>query len=234
MIQKTLSRALPPLKIEYAGEEHSLLLRPIDVTDCAQIRIAIAESGAHLKRFMTWAHQSPTFEESVSFFAQWRADYFSARSFNLGVFEQDGGDLLGVIGLIPGDRLNTNCWEVGYWISKRHAKKGIGKCALKTVILLSFFCLEVDRLEVTCSLENDASRALIASCGFVCEGELRNYLQRPSEEMVKGGLSQERGVSAFSMIPQDCALLPWVEATAAQVCLTPLQGAPVLLSEMLL
>ena len=232
MTQLSISRSLPPLCIEVEGEGLSLRMRPLDATDSFVIRKAIESSGEHLRRFMPWAHLKPSFEESAAFFAQWRADYFSGKGFNLGIFDKKGDSFLGVIGLIRGYRLNTNCWEVVYWVAKEHAKRGVGTLALKTIILLSFNCFDVDRLGVTCLLENRASRALVEKCGFVLEGELRNYLQNPSEEMVKNGYSKGRTVQSFSMIPEDCKKLPWAKEMKTKMRLTPIQGESLLLSRM--
>ena len=231
MFQKPVSRFLPPLMVESAGYDRTLLLRPLDVTDCFSVRKAIEESGEHLKRFMNWAHLSPTLVENILFFASWRSDYFSGRSFNFGIFDLKDGTFLGVIGLVPGDRLNTNCYEVGFWVAKEHCKQGVGIHALKTMIILCFHCFEVDRLEVLCPLDNRASRSLIEKCGFTLEGELKNILQKPTQEMIENGYSTNRNAHIFSLGPEDCANLSWAEEMASKIKLTPIQGNPFLLRE---
>lgn len=226
---KSISRFLPPLSIESVAHDRTLLLRPLDVTDCLVVRNVIRENGEHLKRFMPWAHLDPTLQEDVAFISHWRAEYFSGRAFHLGIFDQKDNTFLGVIGLIPGNRLNMNCWEVGYWVANQHCKQGIGTHALKMMILLSFHCFDVDRLEVLCQQSNDFSRRLIEKCGFVYEGELRNIHQKPTHEMIKNGYSTQRNTFMFSLIPEECNSLSWAPEMMKKMQITPIQADSFLL-----
>lgn len=231
MSNKPISRSLPPLIIKSMGDKRTLFLRPLDVTDCVVIRKVIKESGEHLKRFMPWAHLDPTLEESVLLISNWRAEYFSGRAFHFGIFDQKDNAFLGMIGLVPGDRLNANCWEVGYWVAKPRSKQGIGTHALKTIILLSFHCFDVDRLEVLSQQGNDSSRRLIEKCGFVLEGELRNIHQKPTNEMIENGYSSQRNALMFSLIPEEYNSLSWAPEMMKKIQLIPIQADSIYLSE---
>ncbi len=70
----------------------------------------------------------------------------------------------------------TQCCTLGYWIGERFARRGHMSDAVKALIPFVFRTLGLHRIEAACLTENEASKSLLARCGFRQEGIARRYL----------------------------------------------------------
>ena len=70
----------------------------------------------------------------------------------------------------------TQCCTLGYWVGEPYARQGYMTEAIKALIPFVFRTLGLHRIEAACLTANDASRALMARCGFREEGLARRYL----------------------------------------------------------
>ena len=70
----------------------------------------------------------------------------------------------------------TQCCTLGYWVGEPYARQGYMTEAIKALIPFVFRTLGLHRTEAPCLTANDASRALLARCGFREEGLARRYL----------------------------------------------------------
>ena len=70
----------------------------------------------------------------------------------------------------------TQCCTLGYWVGEPYARQGYMTEAIKALIPFVFRTLGLHRIEAACLTANDASRALLARCGFREEGLARRYL----------------------------------------------------------
>ena len=82
--------------------------------------------------------------------------------------------------------------SVGYWLAPHASGRGAATRTLRLLSRWAFDQLGVDRLELTCSPENVASRRVAERCGFVREGVLRSHVP------FKGG---RRDTMVFSLLP---------------------------------
>ena len=70
----------------------------------------------------------------------------------------------------------TQCCTLGYWIGERFARRGHMTEAVKALIPFVFRTLGLHRIEAACLTGNEASKNLLARCGFREEGLARRYL----------------------------------------------------------
>jgi ribosomal-protein-alanine N-acetyltransferase len=70
----------------------------------------------------------------------------------------------------------TQCCTLGYWIGERFARQGYMTAAVKALIPFVFRTLGLHRIEAACLTGNEASKSLLARCGFRQEGVARRYL----------------------------------------------------------
>ena len=73
--------------------------------------------------------------------------------------------------------LHTVAWrhkraEVGYWLVPAARGQGVGRSAVSLLVEWAFEELDLDRIEITTTPDNDAARALAHSLGFTQEGVL--------------------------------------------------------------
>jgi RimJ/RimL family protein N-acetyltransferase len=63
--------------------------------------------------------------------------------------------------------------EVGYWLVPQARAQGIGKAAVSLLVEWAFTRLDLHRLEITTTTDNEAARRLATALGFAEEGVMR-------------------------------------------------------------
>lgn len=90
-----------------------------------------------------------------------------------------------------------------------HLNKGLATLFTKALTVVSFEHMECDRVEITCNKANKQSMRVIEKCGFVNEGEVRNYFTEPTLKMIENGFHPSGTSFLYSLIPQDIKKLYW-------------------------
>lgn len=67
--------------------------------------------------------------------------------------------------------------QIGYWMSKDHAGKGLMVDAVQLVLSHGFETLRLHRIEAACIPDNMRSIRVLEKAGFRREGQLRSYLR---------------------------------------------------------
>jgi len=205
---------LPPQKVLY---DECIEFRLLSPKDSKLILQGITESLEQLERFMSWSHHKMDYEQACRIYAGFQAQAFKGEGLNIGGFDTKTGELLCVASLVPGSHLNAKAFELGYWVNSKHTGKGIGTNAARIMVVLAFNHYAADRVSVVCNTENFASLAVIRKCGFVYEGNLRNYLCKPTKEMLAAGYSSVREVSTFSIVTEDIQDCVWFHEYATKL-----------------
>lgn len=65
--------------------------------------------------------------------------------------------------------VNTNTAEIGYILNRKYWNMGIMKQCLKEVTKIGFYHLDLDKIVIGHTLENEASKHVILSCGYTYE-----------------------------------------------------------------
>lgn len=199
---------LPPKKITYNDQIELRLMSPRDGRSIYQ---AVIASLQELKQFMNWAHHDTDFAQACAIYAQFEAKSLKGEEVSFAGFDARTDNFLCCCGLIPGDRLNPNSYEIGYWVASPQAGKGFGTIVAKMLITLAFRDYQADRVYITCNPENHRSLKIIENCGFHLEGRLRNYSMHPTPEMLAEGYSSTRDAMSFSLVPDDLKALDWFD-----------------------
>lgn len=132
------------------------------------------------------------------------------------ILDPDERRFLGEIGLVA--RAGPGARELGYWIRAEETRKGFTTEAVCAVVRVAFECLEVERLDVRCGVDNLASAGVARKAGFVLEGTLRHRRNHP-DETASDDL-------AFSMLRSDFEVSPAVRASVAAF---DVLGSPIVL-----
>jgi len=196
------------MKITYDDEKTFLYLRPLQAEDASLINAAVHDSLEHLLPFMDWAH----FKQTES--SQRNRILNSIEKFKIGteydfILLDRAGEFLGLVSLTPSITLNKKSFGIGYWTSARHCNKGVATLGTQILIIFAFDILGCDRIEIGCNKANKASQKVIANCGFVYEGEIRNYFSQASEEMLRNKYVAERDFLLYSLTKNDS--IPWYQ-----------------------
>ena len=111
-------------------------------------------------------------------FRDYRAYLESLGERNIGYFVTTAeGELAGVVNIneIVRGYFQSGC--LGYYALEPHAGKGVMTAGVRRVVSLCFREHRLHRLEANIQPRNTASKALVRSLGFVCEGLSPRYLK---------------------------------------------------------
>ena len=153
-----------------------LIFRSFRNSDAKDFASAARESVETVGRWMPWCTSSFSEHDALAWFKQCRASMRSGTGYELGVFSEKTGELLGGAGLNSIHRQNLFC-NLGYWVKQSVQRQGV---ALRTVHALApyaFNTLGMQRIEIVIAAGNTASEAVARKYGAQFEGVARNRLQ---------------------------------------------------------
>jgi RimJ/RimL family protein N-acetyltransferase len=143
---------------------------------------AILETWDELHRWMPWAREPPTVEQSEERVRELRAKLVARTALPRTIWLRDGRTFLGSADLHDID-WSVSKFEIGYWVRRTFQKQGYVTEAVRAVVGFAFESLAAERLEIHCSHRNPRSQRVAERCGFILEGRLRNHAREPSGEL---------------------------------------------------
>ncbi|MEM1229732.1 MAG: GNAT family N-acetyltransferase [Pseudomonadota bacterium] len=152
-------------------ESQRLYLRPPTPADAAVVNRGVRDSFEALNRFMEWAVQPPTLEESASFCATGRPAPVSGAAFPLLAFRRSDDALIGGCGMAACD-LNVPSFELGYWCVTALTGQGYITEAVVAQCRYLRESLGAERVELRMDERNERSAAVAERLGFTLEGTL--------------------------------------------------------------
>lgn len=178
---------MTPLPLPARLETERLLLRPWQLADAAQLEEALGESVDHLLPWIPWAtRDAPTRQQTQELVAGWIAQRESGENFMYAVFDRDGDTLVGGIGLYA--RVGPDALEVGYWIRRSAAGRGLATEATRVLTGAGLAVPGVRRLEIRTDPRNLASRRVPEKLGYALTGIRRG------EYRIRGGEPRDTAI----------------------------------------
>jgi RimJ/RimL family protein N-acetyltransferase len=138
----------------------------------AQIGLAVNESYAQLKRWMPWASEPQTAEDSEAHCRTMQARWHAREEIDFCFVRQADGMLVGKGGLHSIDWAVPR-FEIGYWVRSSCTGQGFATEATAALAGMARTALGAVRLEIRSDARNAASRRVAEKCGFELEGVLR-------------------------------------------------------------
>jgi RimJ/RimL family protein N-acetyltransferase len=118
---------------------------------------------------MLGSEKDPTVEELTAII---KSGNHPDRTPTLAIADASSGEFLGGIGLYRADHRHRR-GEVGFWLTPAARGRGVATRAIRLITDWAFDQLAFDRVELTTTPNNDATRALALKLGFTEEGTLR-------------------------------------------------------------
>lgn len=171
-------------------------LRPFRVEDASQLYLAVRESLADIKPWMSWAYDGYSMDDVESFIKMNRAGWEERTHYGFAIIDAENGDVLGVCGLNHLHPVYHFC-NLGYWV--RSSRRGEG-LAVRAALLAARYGFEhggIIRAEIVIAVGNEKSRRVAEKTGAHYEGILLN-------RMVISKVIADAYM--YSIIPQDFGL----------------------------
>ena len=148
----------------------------------AQIGEAVNESYAQLKRWMPWASEPQSQEDSEAHCRTMQAKWHAREEIDYCFVRSADGVLVGKGGLHTID-WSVPKFEIGYWIRSSCAGQGYATEATDALAGMARSALGAARLEIRSDARNTASRRVAEKCGFELEGILKRSRRDASGEL---------------------------------------------------
>jgi ribosomal-protein-serine acetyltransferase len=145
-------------------------LRFLKGSDANELFSLIDKNREHLSLFLEWPRKTKTVKDSMDFI-NFTLKKSKNGSSTYGIFFK--GDLAGIAGYHPIDFVNKKA-SLGYWLGEEYQGNGLVTNSVKFLLKNGFKTLELNRIEMTCALENKLSQAVAERLNFKKEGVLRS------------------------------------------------------------
>ena len=117
--------------------------------------------------------------------------------------------------------------ELGYWLRTGETRQGIMTLAVKSMVVIGFDVLDMQRIQCGYNEANGASARVCAKVGFVEEARLRYYQQQPTEETREQGYRVEPYNLLCALFDEDRPRLDWYERVRSRLRVVDASGATV-------
>jgi RimJ/RimL family protein N-acetyltransferase len=149
----------------------------------AEINVAVCESHEELKRWMPWAKEPQSPEDSEGHCRVMQARWFAREELDYCFVRRSDGLLVGKGGLHTID-WSLPKFEIGYWIRTSCARQGFATEAATALAEMARRALGAVRIEIGTDARNTPSRKVAEKAGFELEG-----IHRRSRRDVAGELA---------------------------------------------
>lgn len=148
-----------------------LLIRCPLPGDGPMVHEAIVESQEALKKWLPFAVNLPSVEESEENVRRAHAKFLLREDLRLHMFLKSSGRFVGSTGL---HRMNwaVGRFEIGYWIRTTESGKGLMTEAVNGIVQFAAENLQAQRIEIRCDPRNERSRRVAERAGFHLEAIL--------------------------------------------------------------
>ena len=166
----------------YRIQTARLVIRCWQPADAALLKSAIDANLDHLRPWMPWAHDEPSpLPKVVERLRYFRSAFDRDDDYIYGIFDVDQTRVLGGTGLHP--RVGDGAREIGYWMREDVTGRGLATEAAAALTRVGFEALELDRIEIRCGPENEASARVAEKLGYRHEATLQKRMRQPDDSL---------------------------------------------------
>jgi RimJ/RimL family protein N-acetyltransferase len=141
------------------------LLRAWHTDDAPRLRKAIDANLDYLLPWIPWAREEPTsFETLTARLEGYASSFATGPNWAYAVMSPDESALLGGIGLHQ--RIGQGGLEIGYWIDREYAGKGLATEVARAITTTAFALDDISHVEIRCDPNNLPSAAIAKRLGF--------------------------------------------------------------------
>jgi ribosomal-protein-serine acetyltransferase len=146
-----------------------VIIKRIDLSSAREIFDLVESCRGYLTEWLPWVNYSTQKFHTEKFIQEsMEGDIFKPpkrRIFEI-CFQNK---IAGLVDIHNGDAVNKKA-EIGYWLAEKFQGNGLATEACSQVVDHGFDMLDLNRLTIKCSMENEKCRAIPERLGFVNEG----------------------------------------------------------------
>ena len=169
------------------GIEHPILLDIPEKLETARLTLCVPGAGdgpvmnagiqdslEALQRWMPWAQDGQTVEQSELFARESAFQFIRRDTLNYMMSTKTNPQFIGMIGLFDFD-WQVPASEIGYWLRTPMEGQGYMTEAVNFLTVFAFDTLGLQRVQIRCGGDNRRSAAVAERAGYTFEGRMRHY-----------------------------------------------------------
>jgi ribosomal-protein-serine acetyltransferase len=142
-------------------------LRLVEERHAPVLFALVARERLYLRQWMPWVDTRSSEDDILAFIRRSLGQFAANQGINAGIWVD--GSIAGVISLHTIDWPNRS-GEIGYWLAPEFQGRGIMTGAARAVTEHGLVELDLNRIEIQCSVMNARSSAIPKRLGFSFEG----------------------------------------------------------------
>ena len=175
-----------PLTLELPTEITTgrLRLRPYRAGDGEMYYRMLQENREHLYEFLPPFYlEMRSAEDTEARIRELAVEWEKRNLFIFGAWEKASGEYVGECYLANAD-WDVPRIEVGYFTIKAFTGKGYATEMARAMLRYAFVHMQVGRVNLQCSADNQGSRRVAERCGFIFEGRMRQHHRKKDGTLV--------------------------------------------------
>lgn len=161
------------MRLVLPRETERLVLRLPSPADAAIVQQAVEESFENLHRWMPWAAQMPSLEQTTAYLRQAQLSFEAGEDFAVSGYLKGTGEFVLGSGLHPRN-WSVPRFEIGYWCRASRQGQGYTTETVLALTRLAFLEMKAERVEIRCDSRNLRSARVAERAGFRLEASLRS------------------------------------------------------------
>ena len=149
-------------------------VRPVHAADAEAIYQLVRENLDHLYPWMDWVPEGGYAREDARDFVR-RSEKAAREQSSFNALIVRDGEVIGATGFPQIDWVNRIA-HIGYWLDRKCTGRGLMTECVRALVTYAFDALEMNRIEIRCAANNEASAAVAQRLGFTRDGVLRQGL----------------------------------------------------------
>lgn len=151
--------------------DEEISLRLLEQTDAAQLFHLVDQSRIYLRRWLPWVDYMQQVSDYKPVIEIWDEQFKAQDGFQAGILYR--GQLVGIAGFHSIDWANRKT-SIGYWLGEYVQGYGIMTRVVAALVDLAFYDYNLNRVEISCGIDNKKSQAIPKRLGFQQEGMIRD------------------------------------------------------------
>jgi len=141
-----------------------------------EIFILVNNNREYLRQWLPWLDMTRVEADVLRFIATASAQYKEGCGSQFVILHKEQANskanICGIAGFHKIEKLH-HVGAIGYWLDQSHNGQGIMTAVVEQLINVGFEQYALNRIEISCAVNNNKSRAIPQRLGFTCEATLR-------------------------------------------------------------
>lgn len=147
--------------------KENIILRTLKPKDAETLFDVIQKNDTHLRKWLGWIDDDKSVADVEKYIEDSVKRLELQEGIDFSIWEND--QIIGGVAVYPLELAHKKT-SLMYWLTQEAQGKGIMTSAVKIVIDYLFNELKLNRIEISCAVENTKSSALPKKLGFTFEG----------------------------------------------------------------